>query len=108
MMLPTNVFARCARALAPLATCAALAWPARAEDPVPVTWQGKHFTSAALPDGLGESQRKAVQRWTPWAKKARYRMDFDESGRLLLMTPEKSSRAEAHLKVAARTESWRP
>jgi hypothetical protein len=55
---------------------------------------------------LGESQRKAIQRWEPWAKKAHYRMDFDNNARVLLLTPEKSSRAEAHLKVIARTESW--
>jgi hypothetical protein len=103
MMLPTNALAR---SLTPLLAWTVLALPARADDPVPITWQGKHFTSAALPEGLGESQRKVVQRWAAWAKKARYRMDFAESGRVLLLTPEKSSRAESHLKVVARTESW--
>jgi hypothetical protein len=90
-----------------LALCAA-APPAfaSAQDKVTVTWQGKAYTSATLPDKLGESPRKVVAQWEPWAKKAHYRMDFDASGRVLLVTPEKSNRYEAHLKIVARAETW--
>ena len=54
-----------------LALCAA-APPAfaSAQDKVTVTWQGKAYTSATLPDKLGESPRKVVAQWEPWAKKA--------------------------------------
>ena len=94
------------RALLATTALAALALGARADEKVPVTWQGKHFTSKELPDKLGEGPRAAVQLWEAWAKKSHYRMDFDNDARVLLVTPEKSSRAEAHLKIIARAESW--
>lgn len=93
------------RSLLALCATAALAIGG-AQDKVTVTWQGKAYTSATLPDKLGESQRKVVAQWEPWAKKAHYRMDFDNQGRVLLVTPEKSSRYEAHLKIIARAEAW--
>jgi hypothetical protein len=76
------------------------------EDKVPITWQGKHFSNRDMPDKLGEAARKAVQAWEAWAGKANYRMDFDNQARVLLLTPEKHSRAEAQMKIIARTESW--
>jgi len=94
------------RLLGAAVALADLAIGARAEDKVMITWQGKHFTSKELPDKLGEAPRAAIKLWEPWAKKLNYRMDFDNDARVLLVTPEKSSRADAHLKIIARAESW--
>jgi hypothetical protein len=84
----------------------ALSIGAQAQDKVPITWQGKPFSNKELPQKLGNGPRVAIQTWEPWAKKAHYRMDFDNDARVLLLTIEKGSRAEAHLKVIARAEAW--
>lgn len=105
-MLPAVQARAYPRALLALMALGSLAWPARAEEQVPITWRGKVYKPSELPDKLGESQRKAIQRFEPWAKKAHYRMDFDTPARVLLLSPEKSSRAEAHLKIIARAETW--
>jgi len=101
-----RAFARASTAFGALLGLAALALGARADEKVPITWQTKHFTSKDIPEKLGLGPRVAIEFWEPWARKAHYKMDVDNDARVLLMTPEKSSRSEAHLKVIARAESW--
>jgi hypothetical protein len=97
---------RTRRAVLALAALASLAIGATAQDKVSISWQGKHFSNKEIPEKLGDGPRAAIQTWEAWAKKAHYRMDFDNDARVLLMTPEKSSRAEGHLKIIARAETW--
>src|SRR5260221_5488610 len=79
---------------------------ARAEDKVTVTWHGKPYSPTTLPADLGEAPRAAVAEWEPWARKSGYRMDFDATGRILLLTFEKTSRADTAMATVARAETW--
>ena len=79
---------------------------ARAEDKVAVTWHGKRYDAATLPSDLADTARAAVAEWRAWAHKAEYQMEFDATGRVLLLTAEKSSRAESAMPIVARAETW--
>jgi hypothetical protein len=94
--------------LPPLAALAILlaGGVARGEDKVPIAWQGKRFDIASLPVDLGEASRVAVAEWEPWAKKAGYRMDLDARGRVLVLTPSSTSRAEKMMPLVTRAEAW--
>jgi hypothetical protein len=79
---------------------------ARAGDKVEVHWQGKTGTSAELPAGFPESARPALATWEPFLKRAGYRADADATGQLLLLAPEKGSRADVELRQLAKVRAW--
>jgi hypothetical protein len=88
-----------------LLALAALAPRASAGD-VPVGWKDKEASTAQLPAGLPPPAFDAITRWVGWAQKAGYRMDLDAQGRVLLLTPAKSSRGRDMLRVVGRAETW--
>ena len=79
--------------------------PVQSRD-VPVTFQGKSFTSSKLPDELSPEQRAVVTRYAAWAAERGYRMDFDASGRLVLVTHKNRSGLSGARNVVAKTGTW--
>lgn len=79
---------------------------ASADDKVPLSWQGKRFTSAEWPKDLPEAGRKAALVWEGWAQKAGCRMDFEDKARVLLVTRRGSSRADKQMQVLGRVSKW--
>ena len=75
-------------------------------DDIPMSWDGRRFTSAQLPEGFPERARAAAELWKPWATKAGYRFDFDPYARLLLATRRTGGKGEAQLRLVQRAEAW--
>ena len=73
---------------------------------MPLTFKGKTYSTRNLPGDLTAAQKEAVTRFTPFAEKAEYRMDFDAQGRLLLVTPKGRSRLSDTLRVVGKAETW--
>lgn len=73
---------------------------------VNVRWQGKTGTSAALPAGFPEPAHAALGACEAFCKRAGYRADADATGRLLLVTSEKGSRADEELRQLAKVSAW--
>src|SRR5262245_31114423 len=84
----------------------ALATLAPIEERVPMSWQGKRFTSADWPKELPEAAKKAATVWEAWAQKSGFRMDFEDKARVLLVTRRGSSRAERQMSVLKRASTW--
>ena len=89
-----------------LALCLLLAGDGKSGEKVPVHWQSKTGTSAALPEGFPESARTALAAWEPFLKRAGYRVDADATGRLLLCSSEDGSHAESSIKLLAKVSGW--
>ena len=86
--------------------CAALLMccaSALAQGPKPgtVTFRGKNYEPAALPDDVGATAKSAVHDWSLWAKSNGYRLDLDPSRRVLLLSTK--SNVEATLGLVVKT-----
>lgn len=93
--------------LAPLAFAAALAFtPGSTPADVPVTFKNKTFTADALAAELTTEQRATVNRYSLWAAKHGYRMDFDAQGRLLLVTHKNRAGLSSAKSVMGKAETW--
>lgn len=79
---------------------------ARPGDEIPMSWDGRRFTSAQLPEGFPDRARDTVELWKPWAAKAGYRFDLDPDARLLLATRRTGGKGEAQLRIVLRAERW--
>ena len=79
---------------------------ARPGDEVPMSWNGRRFTAAQLPEGFPERARAAAELWKPLATQAGYRLDFDTDARLLLATRRTSGKSEAQMRTLLRAETW--
>jgi len=66
---------------------------------VPVSWKDKEYSTDQLPVGLPPPAFDAISHWTGWAGKAKYRMDLDAQGRVLLLTPVKGGGAREKLRL---------
>jgi len=73
---------------------------------VPISWDGRRFTSAQLPEGFPERARAAVELWKPWAAQAGYRFDLDPDARLMLVTRRTGGKGEAQLRLVLRAQKW--
>ncbi len=94
---------------APLACVAALVFSS-GSTPTPadvtVTFKAKTFTADALPAELTTEQRATVNRYSLWAAKNGYHMDFDGQGRLLLVTHKNRSGLSSSKAVMGKAETW--
>jgi len=73
---------------------------------VPVSWKDKEYSTDQLPVGLPPPAFDAISHWTGWAGKAKYRMDLDAQGRVLLLTPVKGGGAREKLRLVGQAETW--
>jgi len=87
-----------------IATLVALAAPPG--DEVPMSWDGRRFTIAQLPEGFPERARATAELWKPWAEKAGYRFDLDPGARLFLATRRTGGKGDAQLRLVQRAETW--
>jgi len=62
-----------------------LAAPAPSAEVV-VRWNGKNYTSEALPEDFPAAARASVELWAPWCERGGYRMDLEDGARVLLIT----------------------
>jgi hypothetical protein len=92
--------------VASLAAACLLAVAPPRGDEVPMSWDGRRFTSAQLPEGFPERARAAAELWKPWAEKAGYRFDLDPGARLFLATRRTGGKGDAQLRLVQRAESW--
>ena len=93
-------------AVAPFLAALLLGSAAPRADEVPISWNGRRFDSAQLPEGFPERARAAAELWKPWAVKAGYRFDFDPDARLALATRRTGGKGEAQLRLVRRAEEW--
>lgn len=79
--------------------------PGRAgSEGVPVlTVGGKPTKLSELPPELGEGPRSAIETWAAWVVGARYRLDLDPTGRVLLITPIEAGGPSRELALVVRT-----
>lgn len=102
---PLTTCARAALAFAASAFLSVTAFAASAGN-VPVTWKGKSFDTASLPDALTAAQRAPVTEWAEWARAYGYRFDYDEQARIVVVTSTKGTGPAKKLDLLARVESW--
>ncbi len=67
-----------------------------------VRWRGKSHPVTELPADLPEPARAAIDAWAEWAREKSYRMDLEEEGRVLLISPSKNKRWKAQMKLVER------
>jgi hypothetical protein len=87
------------------AICSGLAAPASAfqEAETRVGWRGKSYLLERLPDEFPDQARATVEAWSPWVARTGYRMDLDQSSRVLVITTHTSGRAGSELELVERT-----
>jgi hypothetical protein len=73
---------------------------------VNVRWQGKTGTSAALPQGFPEPAHALLTAWEPFLKRAGFRVDADNAGRMLLLSSEKGAHADDLFAKLGKTSAW--
>ena len=75
-------------------------------DEVPMSWNGRRFTAAQIPEDFPARAREAAELWKPWAMTAGYRLDFDADARMLLATRRTSGKSDAQMRTLLRAEAW--
>lgn len=73
---------------------------------VSLGWKGKTYDAAEPPAALPPELRVPVNAWLVWAREYGYRFDYDESGRVLLVSAGKSGTPSKKLETLARVETW--
>ena len=68
-----------------------------------VRWHKKSYSIDELPEEMPEAARLAVNTWSTWAIVGKYRMDLEDEGRVLLISPERSSSWKSQMKLVERT-----
>ena len=58
---------------------------------VVVRWNGKNYTSEALPEGFPAAARASVELWAPWCERCGYRMDLEDGARVLLIVEDRKA-----------------
>lgn len=79
-----------------------LAGTGTGEDPR-VRWRGADHSVSALPADLPAPAQLALEAWYPFARSNGFRLDLEDSGRLLLLSPSGSSSHERLMELAGRT-----
>lgn len=92
--------------LAPLTMVCLLGATEPRGDEIPMSWDGRRFTSAQIPEGFPDRARATVELWKPWAAQAGYRFDLDPDARLLLATRRAGGKGEGQLRFVLRAEKW--
>ena len=72
-------------------------------DEVVVRHDGRPYPIAELPEELGDAPRAAARAWAAWCVENEYRMELDEAGRVMLVTPNKSKKASKLMRLAEKT-----
>lgn len=72
-------------------------------DEVLVRHDGRPYPIDELPEELGEAPRAAALAWAAWCAENEYRMELDESGRVLLITATKSKKASKLMRLVDKT-----
>ena len=83
-----------------------LATAAPAGEGPEVAWRGKRIDAGVPPADLPAEAKAALAEWSPWAKEAGYRMDFDAAARVLLLSGASRSTAERAMPIIESAESW--
>ena len=66
---------------------------------VQVYWKGKRHRIDALPEEMPEPARAAIGLWAEWAGPVGYRMELEESGRVLLLSASKAQARQRMLLI---------
>jgi len=73
------------------------------KDSARVHWNGKSFAPRAMPSHMPAEQRALIGTWAPFAEQMDYRMDLDNSGRVLLLSSNKHRRVSHEMRLIDRT-----
>lgn len=73
---------------------------------VSLGWKGKTYDAAEPPATLPPDLRVPVSAWLVWAREYGYRFDYDESGRVLLVSAGKAGAPTKKLETLVRVEAW--
>jgi hypothetical protein len=94
----------------PLASvaCAALlfsssAFAAVQKDAGLIHWNGKSFAANAIPGHMPAVDRALLGKWAPFAEQMDYRMDLDDSGRVLLLSSSRHKRVSHEMRLIEKT-----
>lgn len=68
-----------------------------------VRWRDENHELDELPADMPAPARAAIEAWSEWADEANYRMDLEENGRVLLISPARNARWKAQMKLVRRT-----
>lgn len=103
---PARATALTPTALTPTEPAPIPAAPSATRGGVPLGWKGKNYDAAEPPSTLPAVLRVPVNAWVNWAREYGYRFDYDEGGRVLLVSSSKAGAASKRLELVARVETW--